>query len=216
MNQAEYSCAPNPQNTIHSESSDDQMKLERILRIVAHGFEADAEMNRLRLQPFAKCFCNCSNVLDVGCGEGLMLELLRDAGTTAIGVDTDPNKVARARSKGLEAITVDAHEYLHDKKGGFDGIFLSHIIEHFDGPDAVRLLYLCRRALQPNGMIIVITPNYMSSDIAMQGFWLDITHRRPYPMLLLQHIFATLGIAVVECGVGHMGQEIIIAGKVTK
>ncbi|SRR5258708_3220697 len=216
MIQENYLHTSDSQAAVSSEISDDQIELERILRIVAHGFEGGPEVHRPRLQSFVDCFCTCSNVLDIGCGEGIMLELLRDAGKVAIGVDIDPSKVAAAHSKGLEAIVARADEYLQDKKGEFDGVFLSHIIEHFDGPDAVRLLYLCRKAMRPGGTIVVITPHFMHSQVATQIFWLDVTHKRPYPQLLLQHIFAALGIAVVGCGVREMGLDLAIIGKVPK
>ena len=215
MSQADHS---GQQDTIHSESSDDRTELERLLRLVAHGFEGTPEKNLPRLQPFVHSFRNCSNVLDIGCGEGLMLELLRDAGTKASGIDIDPDRVATAHAKGLEAKTGEAHDYLRAKKGEFDGIFLRHIIEHFDGLDGLRLLHLCRKALQSSGVIIVITPNFRMPEVAEQMFWLDITHRRPYPLPLLQHIFATLGIDVVECGMREKEAErdLFIIGHVPK
>lgn len=197
---------------------DDKTEFERILRRVAHGFEGNSEKNLPRLQPFVNNFRKCSSVLDIGCGEGLMLGLLRDAGTKAIGIDIDPDKVAIACSKGLEAMTVEADGYLRDKKGEFDGVFLRHIIEHFDGPDGVRLLHLCRKALRPGGIIIIITPNFRVSEVAGQIFWLDITHRKPYPLPLLQHIFTTLGIDVVDCGVREKEEEqdLFIVGQVSE
>jgi len=214
MDLANSSYASSSQNIVHGESSYDQMELERVFRFIAHSFEDSPERNLPRIEPFVNYFRNCKKVLDIGCGEGLLLGLLRDAGTRGIGIDIDPNKAAIASSKGLEVIVAQADEYLCDKKDEFDGIFLRHIIEHFDGPDGVRLLYLCRKALQPGGIIIVVTPNYLSSNVATRDFWLDVTHRRPYPQPLLEHIFTVLGIAVVKCEVREMGLDLVIVGRV--
>jgi len=214
MNQAKSVYVPSLQDTVRGEISGDQVEFERILRLVAHGFEDSAERNVPRLKPYVNYFRNCNNVLDIGCGEGLMLELLHEAGVRAVGIDIDADKVTAVCSKGLEAINIQPNEYLRDKKGEFDGIFLRHLIEHFDGPEGVHLLYLCRKALRPNGVIVVVTPNYKSSDVAMQQFWLDVTHRRPYPLPLLLHIFATLGIAVVRCEVREMGLDLVVVGQV--
>ncbi len=215
MSQADHS---DQQNTSHRESSDDRTEFERLLRLVAHGFEGTSEKNLPRLQPFVPSFRTCRHVLDIGCGEGLMLELLRDAGTKASGIDIDPDRVAAAHAKGLEATTAEAHAYLRATPGAFDGIFLRHIIEHFDGLDGLRLLHFCRKALQSSGVIIVITPNFRMAEVAEQMFWLDITHRRPYPLPLLQHIFVTLGIDVVECGMREKEAErdLFIIGHVPK
>src|SRR5260370_13992709 len=99
MSQADHS---GQQDTIHSESSDDRTELERLLRIVAHGFEGNSEKNLPRLQPFVHSFRNCRNVLDIGCAEGLMLELLRDAGTKASGITIHPDRVWTGNSNGLD------------------------------------------------------------------------------------------------------------------
>jgi len=214
MNLANFSYASSPQDTICGGGSYDQMELERVFRVIAHGFEDSPERNLPRIEPFVNYFRNCNKVLDIGCGEGLMLGLLRDAGTMGIGIDIDPNKAAIANSKGLEVIIAQAEEYLCDKKDEFDGMFLRHIIEHFDGPDGVRLLYWCRKALRPGGIIIVVTPNYLSSNVAMQNFWLDVTHRRPYPQPLLEHIFTALGIVTVKSEVREMGLDLVIVGRV--
>ncbi|HVB75692.1 MAG TPA: class I SAM-dependent methyltransferase [Ktedonobacteraceae bacterium] len=218
MNQADTSSTFSQQDQINNQSADERTELERIIRIVAHSFEGNSAKNLPRLEPFVNYFRKCINVLDVGCGEGLMLELLGNIGTKATGIDIDPLKIATASSKGLEATKAEAHEYLHDKIGVFDGIFLRHIIEHFDGPDGVLLLHLCRKALQSGGIIIVITPNFRVPEVAKEIFWLDITHRRPYPLPLLQHIFAALELDVVEYGTrkSEKEQDLFIVGQVPK
>lgn len=195
---------------------DHRLEWKRVLEDVTHGFEGTRATNLPRCQPFVDYFRGCRSVLDVGCGDGMMLELLRDAGVDAAGIDKDADRVAAAMSKGLTATTAEAHSYLDDKVNMFDGIFLRHVIEHFDGPDGVLLLYLCRRALTPGGTIVAITPNFGVAQVAQEIFWLDITHRRPYPLALLRRILSSMGIGIRELGVrgGEPEQDAFIVGRV--
>ena len=155
-------------------------------------------------------------VLDVGCGVGLMIELLATAGATAVGIDLDPDRFAAAQSRGLRVVTADARDYLAGRPGTFGGIFLRHIVEHFDGVEGVRLLHLCRKALRPGGVVALITPNFEVPLVQGSVVWLDVTHRRPYPLPLLRHIFLALGMCIVEsgCRQDEEEQDLFIVGRV--
>jgi 2-polyprenyl-3-methyl-5-hydroxy-6-metoxy-1,4-benzoquinol methylase len=95
-------------------------------------------------------------LLDVGCGDGSMLEEAMSLGWSAEGVDFDSNAVANARSKGLE-VHLGAVEDLNLPDASFDLILMSHLIEQVYDP--IRLLRECRRLLTPGGKLIVATPN---------------------------------------------------------
>ena len=146
---------------------------EWILRAVAHGFETPPEklyQLRARWVPY---FQHCHRVLDIGCGEGVLLQLLQEAGIPAVGVELDAERVATVQAKGFQVERMLAQEYLVDKHNEFDGIFMGHILEHFDGEEGVRLLYDCRKALRPRGTLIILTPYFEHPDVASRIFWLD-------------------------------------------
>ncbi|GIG57626.1 hypothetical protein Lfu02_19980 [Longispora fulva] len=96
-----------------------------------------------------------ARLLDIGCGDGNFLEFARRAGWTVVGVDFDEKAVEAARSRGLD-IRHGGVEVL-DPAERFDGITLSHVIEHVHDP--VALLAACRRMLNPGGWIWLETPN---------------------------------------------------------
>ncbi|MPZ17076.1 MAG: methyltransferase domain-containing protein [Luteitalea sp.] len=98
-------------------------------------------------------------LLDVGCGRGDGLLLLRRLGWSAEGVDFDPSAVDAARTRGLEVRcgTVEAQRYA---AASFDAIVLSHVIEHLFDP--LQLLRECARILKPGGRLVVVTPNTAS------------------------------------------------------
>lgn len=100
-------------------------------------------------------------LLDVGCGDGAYLALLRSLGwTTTIGVDPDPTAVQRARDAGLD-VRLGTCDDVALPAGSFDAITLNHSIEHVHDP--IGLLRECHRLLAPGGELIVYTPNLDSN-----------------------------------------------------
>jgi 2-polyprenyl-3-methyl-5-hydroxy-6-metoxy-1,4-benzoquinol methylase len=95
-------------------------------------------------------------LLDIGCGDGTMLEQAMSLGWSVEGVDFDSKAVDNARSKGLE-VHLGAVEDLNLPNASFDLILMSHLIEHVYDP--IGLLRECRRLLTPGGKLIVATPN---------------------------------------------------------
>lgn len=89
--------------------------------------------------------------LDVGCAYGFVVELLKELGYEAYGVDI--SKFAVAKERG--AILGDA-ENLPFKRSSFDLITCFETIEHLRNPEL--FLEECHRILKPSGVLIVSTP----------------------------------------------------------
>lgn len=118
-------------------------------------------------------------VLDVGCGRGEFLGLLRDADVAAVGIDIDPAMVERARARGLDAREGDAVSYLEAQEAGRLGvIFAAQVIEHLPYEALVRFLRAARAALSPSGRLIMETVNPHTPQ-ALKHFWIDPTHQHP-------------------------------------
>ena len=163
-------------------------------------FYANPSFIRRYQSKYAKIFLPGETVLDVGCGSGIFLELLQERQVNGIGIDTSAEVLRDSIAKGLHIEHGDALSYLKKKKNLYDGIMLSHIIEHLHPPDLINLLELANKRLKPNGRVIVITPNFKDIDVATSTFWLDITHVRPYPLPLLKQLFEYSGFSVVSMG----------------
>ncbi len=95
-------------------------------------------------------------LLEIGCGAGNQLLVLRQAGWQVAGVDFDPEAVATARRRGLEVHLGDVRSLKLDHES-FDAIVMGHVVEHTYDP--IEVLKECRRLLSPNGVIIAVTPN---------------------------------------------------------
>jgi len=98
-------------------------------------------------------------VLDIGCGDGRALEVLRNRGWSVMGIEPDLAAVERAMAKGL-AVECRAVEELGVHSGDLDAVTMSHVIEHFEAPEsALRTAY---KFLRPGGVMVVVTPNAKS------------------------------------------------------
>lgn len=125
-------------------------------------------------------------VADLGCGRGEFLELLRDRGVDAVGLDASAEMVSLCREKGLRAEHGDLFAFLADRPAGsLGGILCSHVVEHLWPADHVRFARLAAAALRPGGLLIVETPNPKSLIAGAINFPCDPTHLRPvYPETL--------------------------------
>jgi SAM-dependent methyltransferase len=121
-------------------------------------------------------------IVDVGAGRGEFLELLKEAGLTARGVDLNRRMAEMCAEAGLDCVADDAIAYLarlpSDSLGAVTGF---HIIEHLPFKALVRLLDESLRALRSGGLVIFETPNPGNVLVGSRQFYLDPTHRNPIP-----------------------------------
>lgn len=186
---------------------------EQLLRSVAHAFEAPADELRARRRQWVSLFKAGEAVLDIGCGDGILMELLRDRGVHSEGIDLDPVKVAIAKGRGLHVTCARAEEYFKGKTATHDGVFLGHIVEHLPPQDVLELLLQAVRALKPGGRLVILTP-HIRNETVQEHFWLDVTHIRPYPRLLMIEMLRAVGLEIAESGFLEDDQEYYVVGKV--
>jgi len=96
-------------------------------------------------------------VLDLGCGPGLNVAALREAGWHAFGVDYSRSGIRIAlREVGGYFMNLDVH-HLAFRDAVFGGLVMTHAIGHVAEPE--RVLAEARRVLAPGGAMVVTTPN---------------------------------------------------------
>jgi SAM-dependent methyltransferase len=125
-------------------------------------------------------------VLDIGCGNAGLVEMLAARGVPATGVDTDPSMVAEARGRDLDVRLVDGASFLRAQApGSLGSIIATHVVEHLQLGELVELLELAATRLAPGGLFIAETPNPTSLIVLGNSYILDPTHVRPlHPALL--------------------------------
>lgn len=99
-------------------------------------------------------------LLDVGCGNGYMMDYARKLGWNTIGIEIDPNAVASARSDGFDVIQ-GTYRKLDEFRAEFDCIICSHVCEHVYDP--IDLIEKLANALKPKGVLLLSMPNSTSS-----------------------------------------------------
>ena len=145
-----------------------------------------------RQSAFLEYFEGCKNVLDIGCGRGEFLELLRENGIEAEGADMDEDMVKYCTSKGLKVTRADAISFLEGLEDkSLDGIFLDQVVEHLEPAYLVKMLELCYKKLNYGYNIVVETVNPLSLT-SFANFYIDMTHKRPMHPETLRYLLASV------------------------
>lgn len=114
-----------------------------------------------------------ARILDVGCGDGFHLRLLRDHGESTWlleGIDVDERAVCAAAKQGL-TIHHGEIENAGLAENAYDLVFMIQTIEHVDKPD--RVLGAVLSLLKPGGELVIVTDNTGSLDFGLfkKGYW---------------------------------------------
>ena len=168
-------------------------------------FRGTDALIRDRLQLYVSRVAACaagttdSPVIDLGCGRGEWLQLLKEQGYLARGADTSAIMTGLCRAKGLDVDHADAVDYLsHMKPSSVGMITAFQVIEHVPFEKLLQIVDLSLRALRPGGMLILETPNPENMVVATCNFYVDPTHVRPIPPDLLEFLVKARGFSEVE------------------
>ncbi len=160
----------------------------------AFGLRDHGLLYRMQL-PLAGHFDGCAEVLEVASGPAVFLEILRQRGIAACGVERDPASIRYARGLGFDVAEADALDYLAEVRGRFDGIYCSHFVEHLDIAGVERLIALIADALRPGGVALFVFPDPESIRSQLLGFWRDPEHVRFYHPDLIELMCRGHGLA---------------------
>lgn len=137
--------------------------------------------------------------LDLGCGRGEWLELLRGERLEVTGVDSNRIFIQECRERGLNVIEGDALSYMRSvRDASLGAVTAFHLVEHVPLPVLLALLDETVRVLKPGGIAIFETPNPANILVGANNFYYDPTHRNPLPSLLLSFLAEARGLTRVE------------------
>jgi SAM-dependent methyltransferase len=156
------------------------------------------ESIRERQRRYVDDFRGAAPVLDVGCGRGELLSLLREAGIEARGIDADADMVAYARGDGLYVEQADLVEYLERlDDGSLGGVFMGQVVEHLPPATLARALTLTASKLHAGGILVAETINPLS-PLALRHYFADLTHAQPLVPETLELLARQAGFAETE------------------
>ncbi|HEY1649270.1 MAG TPA: class I SAM-dependent methyltransferase [Terracidiphilus sp.] len=131
-----------------------------------------------------------ARVLDVGCGQGLALEIFRSLGMNAVGVTLGQTDLGVCRSKGFEVHGMDQN-FLEFAAGSFDLLWCRHVLEHSVAPLFTLSEY--RRLVKSGGLVYVEVPTPDSSahhernpnhySVLPKSSWLHLMERSGFTVV---------------------------------
>lgn len=138
-------------------------------------------------------------IIDIGCGRGELLQLYKEFGYQAIGVDLNETMVQKCIKNGYKAQQINAIDYLKNQPtsslGGISGI---HIAEHIPFEELIELLREAFRTVVKGGFILLETPNPENLTVGALNFWYDSSHLKPLPPDVLAFMCEYVGFGKLQ------------------
>jgi 2-polyprenyl-3-methyl-5-hydroxy-6-metoxy-1,4-benzoquinol methylase len=139
--------------------------------------------------PYLEFFREVSPVVDIGCGRGEFLSLLKEAGIASYGVDLDEDAIEVASRKALRVVHEDLFEHLGQlPERSLGGIFSSRVIEFLPEHLQMEFVARCSGKIKPGGVLLIETANPDSRRGYGRVFSLDASHFRPVPAELMKSV----------------------------
>jgi O-antigen chain-terminating methyltransferase len=183
-------------------ASNDYSGMDSLYLTFEDQFRGSREEIKTRLETYLPRIRQASTgvpIVDLGCGRGEWLELLRDLGMLARGVDLNPKMAEECRKRGLEVAEGDAIAYLRSLPDACLGAVTGfHVIEHLPWGGFVTLLDETVRVLKPGGLAIFETPNPENLIVGSCNFYADPTHYKPLFPPTIQFMAEYRGLVNVE------------------
>jgi O-antigen chain-terminating methyltransferase len=159
-------------------------------------FRGSREEVRARQADYVGLLREQSPVVDLGCGRGEILDLLRSAGIEVQGVEGNAHAVRECRGRGLDVVEGDLVEFLGGQEtGSLGAVFAAQVAEHLPPPVLAALLAEAPRVLRPGGLLVLETVNPASALGFLNVFIRDLTHERPLHPETLRFLAAAAGFS---------------------
>jgi O-antigen chain-terminating methyltransferase len=163
-----------------------------LFETVFYDSRAVAEKQRVYVDHVDRGLASQAPFVDLGCGRGEFLHILRELGIDAIGVDINADVLRRLRTEGFRVVEQDMLAFLEGEQRMFGGASVLQVAEHLSAAQLERLLDLLARRLLPGAPLIVETPNPLS-PFALGNFHTDPTHISPIPPERMRYAIEAAG-----------------------
>ena len=123
-----------------------------------------------------------NSMLEIGCGRGEMLQNFKELGLDVKGIDLSPEAPKFNKNIEIKVGNVE-DDLLPYEDESFDIVYSKSVLEHLYYPE--RYIKEAYRVLKPNGLILVLTPDW---EVNYRTFFDDCTHRTPFTNVSLESI----------------------------
>jgi len=162
-------------------------------------FRGSQDEIRSRLDDYMSILGTAADVVDVGCGRGELLDLLRQRGVSARGIDVNQAMVELCRARGLNVEQADALSYLgRQADASIGGLAAIQVVEHFEPRYLVRFLETAFHKLRPSAAIVLETINPACWMAFFETYIRDLTHQRPLHPDTLRYLVQASGFSNVD------------------
>jgi O-antigen chain-terminating methyltransferase len=162
-------------------------------------FRGSRDEIRRRMADYVADFAGRRDVLDVGCGRGEFLDLLREAGISARGLDLNHEMVEVCRERGLAADEGDWLGYLQTlPDASLGGLIAAQVVEHLEPGYLMRCLDAAYHTLRSGSRIVLETINPACWFAFFESYIRDLTHVRPIHPETLQYLLTASGFQQAE------------------
>lgn len=145
-----------------------------------------------------EAFVPKGKLVDVGCGRGIVLELMRNRGWDAHGVEV--SEVAARHARDILGLTVWVGEFAESphSPASVDAVVIWHVLEHLIDP--VAALDKAAEVIRPGGVLVIAVPNFDSWQASFSGrhwFHLDVPrHYHHFRTAVLRRLLEQRGFSV--------------------
>ena len=161
-------------------------------------FRGDEAQVKEKLKQYLPVFSAVNRILDIGCGRGEFIELLREQGKQAEGIDNSGSMLRVAEEKGLPCTAGDALAFLKQQQAGsWGGIFSAQVIEHLEPAYLRDMVIEAYRVLAGNSPILLETVNPLSLFALSNIYFLDVTHQKPLHPEFMRYLLESTGFSDV-------------------
>jgi len=159
-------------------------------------FRGSQQDIRARLTDYVPLFKGRSDVLDVGCGRGELLDLLKESGIHARGLDLNHEMVEACLARGLDAVEGDLVGYLDSlPDGSLGGLIAIQVVEHLEPSYLMRALDVAFHKLRPGSPIVLETINPTCWFAFFSSYIRDLTHVQPIHPETLEYLLTASGFS---------------------
>jgi SAM-dependent methyltransferase len=162
-------------------------------------YRGPREEIRERIAPYLDLLEPLAPIVDLGCGRGELLLLLKAKGVAARGIEGNAQAVRECREAGLDVVQGDLVDFLRaEQEGSLGAIVAIQVAEHLPPAALQSMLTEAHRSLRSGGLLLLETVNPRSVVGFLEVFNRDLTHERPLHPDTLRFLAAAAGFGDVR------------------